>query len=94
MAIIFPTQNLLIHIFFQGLIFFFFFPNQKSLSKNGKQYDLILDIAGYHSVFDYKRALKSKGIYSIVGGSRFRIFQVLFIGSLISLTGDKKKWVL
>ena len=63
---------------------------KEDFTKNGRQYDFILDIAGYHSVFDYKRALKPKGIYSIVGGSRFRIFQVLFIGSLISVTGDKK----
>ena len=63
---------------------------KEDFTKNGQKYDFILDIAGYHSVFDYKRALNQKGIYSIVGGSRFSIFQVLFIGSLISMTGDKK----
>jgi NADPH:quinone reductase-like Zn-dependent oxidoreductase len=63
---------------------------KEDFTKNGQKYDFILDIAGYHSVFDYKRALNSKGIYSIVGGSRLSIFQVVFLGSLISLTGDKK----
>jgi NADPH:quinone reductase-like Zn-dependent oxidoreductase len=63
---------------------------KEDFTKNGQRYDLILDIAGYHSIFDYKRALSSKGIYALVGGSRAVIFQALFIGPLISLTGDKK----
>jgi NADPH:quinone reductase-like Zn-dependent oxidoreductase len=63
---------------------------QEDFTKNGQHYDLILDIAGYHSIFDYRRALSSNGIYSLVGGSRFIIFQTLFIGPLISLVGSKK----
>lgn len=51
---------------------------------------MILDIAGYHSILDYKRALTPKGIYSIVGGSRSTIFQALLIGSLISILGSRK----
>ena len=51
---------------------------------------MILDIAAHHSIFDYKRALGSKGIYSIVGGSRATIFQTVFLGPLISMTGSKK----
>jgi len=63
---------------------------QEDFTKKDQQYDFILDIAGYHSVFDYKRALNPKGIYSIVGGSRATIFQVVLIGPLISITGNKK----
>ena len=63
---------------------------QEDFTKNGQQYDLILDIAGYHSIFDYRRALSSKGIYTLVGGSRFIIFQALILGPLISLAGSKK----
>jgi NADPH:quinone reductase-like Zn-dependent oxidoreductase len=63
---------------------------QEDFTKNGKCYDLILDIAAYHSIFDYKRALSSKGIYAIVGGSRAAIFQAVFIGPLISMIGNKK----
>jgi len=63
---------------------------QEDFTKNGQRYDLILDIAGYHSIFDYKRALSPKGIYAIVGGSRATIFQALFLGPLISLIGSKK----
>jgi len=63
---------------------------QEDFTKNGQRYDLILDIAAHHSIFDYKRALSPKGIYAIVGGSRTTIFQVVFLGPLISMTGSKK----
>ena len=63
---------------------------QEDFTKNGEHYDLILDIAAHHSIFDYKRALSSNGIYAVVGGSKSKIFQALFIGALISLTGSKK----
>jgi NADPH:quinone reductase-like Zn-dependent oxidoreductase len=63
---------------------------QEDFTKNGQHYDLILDIAGYHMIFDYRRALSFNGIYSLVGGSRFIIFQTLFLGPLISLVGSKK----
>ena len=63
---------------------------KEDFTKIGQQYDLILDIAGHHSIFASKRALSSKGIYSLVGGSRFTIFQALFLGPLISLATSKK----
>jgi len=63
---------------------------QEDFTKNGQRYDLILDIAAHHSIFDYKRALSPKGIYAIVGGSRATIFQAVFLGPLISMTGSKK----
>jgi len=63
---------------------------KEDFTKNGQHYDLILDVAAHHSIFDYKRALRPKGIYLIVGGSRTAIFQALFFGPLISMTGSKK----
>jgi NADPH:quinone reductase-like Zn-dependent oxidoreductase len=69
---------------------------QEDFTKNGQRYDLILDVAAHHSIFDYKRALSPKGIYLIVGGSRSAMLQTLFLGPLISMTGSKKmgfmKW--
>ena len=62
---------------------------QEDFTKNGQRYDLILDFAAYHSIFDYKRALSPKGIYVIVGGSSARFFQTVFLGPLISMTGKK-----
>ncbi len=67
---------------------------QKDFTKNGQHYDLILDLMGYHPFFDYKRALSPKGIYVMVGGSVALMFQVLFLGSWISLTGSKKMCIL
>jgi NADPH:quinone reductase-like Zn-dependent oxidoreductase len=63
---------------------------QIDITQTGQQYDLILDIAAYRSVFDYLPILKPKGTYVLVGGSTARIFQVLIFGSLISkFTGRK-----
>ncbi len=63
---------------------------QEDFTKNGQHYDLILDIAAHHSIFDYKRALSPNGIYAIVGGSKATIFQTVFLGPLISMIGSKK----
>jgi len=67
---------------------------KEDFTKNGQRYDLILDFAAYHSIFDYKRALDPKGIYVVVGGSTARILQILFLGPLISMTGSKKMGIL
>ena len=67
---------------------------QEDFTKNEQRYDLILDVAAYHSIFDYKRALSPKGIYVMVGGSSARIFQVMFLGPWISMTGSKKMGIL
>ncbi|MBA7603232.1 alcohol dehydrogenase [subsurface metagenome] len=63
---------------------------QEDFTKNEQRYDLILDFAAHHSIFDYKRALSPKGIYVVVGGSMARVFQVIFLGPWISMTGSKK----
>ncbi|MEE3715877.1 NAD(P)-dependent alcohol dehydrogenase [Tumidithrix elongata RA019] len=57
---------------------------QIDVTKNGRHYDLILDVAAYRSVFDYLPVLKTKGRYVLVGGSTARLFQVLFFGAWIS----------
>jgi NADPH:quinone reductase-like Zn-dependent oxidoreductase len=65
---------------------------QTDVTKNGQQYDLILDAAAYRSVFDYRSILKPEGIYVLIGGSISRLFQVLLFGSVISrIMGPKLK---
>lgn len=59
---------------------------REDFTKNGEHYDLILDMQAHHSMFDYKRALSPGGMYIMVGGKSFRIFQAIFI----SLTGNRK----
>jgi len=63
---------------------------QIDVTKNGQQYDLILDAAAYRSVFDYKEILKTGGTYVLVGGSIGRLFQVMLFGSLISRIMHRK----
>jgi NADPH:quinone reductase-like Zn-dependent oxidoreductase len=67
---------------------------QEDFTKSGQRYDLILDVAAHHSIFDYKRALRANGIYLMVGGSWTTTLQVLFLGPLISLVGSKKLGIL
>jgi len=63
---------------------------QEDFTKNGKIHDLILDVKTDRSIFEYRRALSSNGIYVTVGGRSARILQLVLLGSLISMTGSKK----
>jgi NADPH:quinone reductase-like Zn-dependent oxidoreductase len=63
---------------------------QEDFTKNGKQYDLILDLVAHRSVFAYKRALRPNGSYFMVGGSVATIFQILLLGPWIGRTAGKK----
>ncbi len=63
---------------------------QEDFTKNGQHYDLIIDVAAYRSIFDYKRALSPKGVYGVIGGSMARFFQTAFLGPWISMIGSKK----
>lgn len=67
---------------------------REDFTRNGQRYDLILDVQGHHSIFDYKRVLTRKGHYVMVGGASALIFQVMFLGPLISVTGSKKMGLL
>jgi NADPH:quinone reductase-like Zn-dependent oxidoreductase len=65
---------------------------QIDVTKNGQNYDLILDAAAYRSVFDYRSILKPEGTYVLIGGSISRIFQVLLFGPVMSrMIGRKLK---
>jgi NADPH:quinone reductase-like Zn-dependent oxidoreductase len=61
---------------------------KEDFTKNGKQYDLILDVRTTRSVFDYKRALAPQGIYVTVGGTTRRLLQFALLRPLIR--GDRK----
>jgi NADPH:quinone reductase-like Zn-dependent oxidoreductase len=63
---------------------------REDFTKNGNQYDLILDVVAHRSVFAYKRALESGGSYLLTGGSVATIFQILLLGPLIRGTTGKK----
>jgi NADPH:quinone reductase-like Zn-dependent oxidoreductase len=62
---------------------------KEDFTKNGKQYDLILDAKTTRSMFDYARALSPDGIYVTVGGSIGRLMQSLVLGPWISRGQEK-----
>ncbi len=66
----------------------------EDFTKRGVHYDLILDQMGYHPFLDYKRSLNPGGTLLLVGGSSALVFKTLFLGPLISITGNKKMAVL
>jgi NADPH:quinone reductase-like Zn-dependent oxidoreductase len=63
---------------------------KEDFTRNGQRYDLILAANGYHPISAYKRALTSKGIYVMAGGSLAQIFQGLLLGPRISEKGGRK----
>ena len=67
---------------------------REDFTKNRQLYHLILDVAAYHSIFDYMHALYPGGKAVIVGGSPARIFQTLIMGPFISMAGTKKVRIL
>ncbi len=56
---------------------------KQDFTKNGRQYDLILDVIASRSIFAYIRALKPNGNYFMAGGSVVTMFQSLLLGPLI-----------
>lgn len=67
---------------------------REDFTRNGKQYDLIIDAQGHHSIFDYRRALSPHGVYFMHGGASSRIMQVMLLGPVLSLSGSRKLRVL
>lgn len=63
---------------------------REDFTQSGERYDLILGISGYHPITAYKRALNPGGIYVSIGGDGRQMFQSLFLGPWLSLTGDRK----
>jgi NADPH:quinone reductase-like Zn-dependent oxidoreductase len=63
---------------------------QADFTKQGQRYDLILAANGYHSIFDYKRALTPTGRYVMTGGSMAQFGQAVLLGPLLSMTGKNK----
>jgi NADPH:quinone reductase-like Zn-dependent oxidoreductase len=63
---------------------------REDFTRNGRTYDLILDLAAYRSAFAYKRSLTPGGRYLYVGGSVATLLQVLLIGPLTGRAAAKK----
>lgn len=63
-------------------------------TKNGIQYDLILDCKSNKRALSYPRSLKPNGIYVTIGGNLTSLISVLFWGKIISLFSSKKLEIL
>ncbi len=63
---------------------------KEDFTQNGRQYDLILAVNGYHPLSAYKRALTPQGIYVFTGGLPAQTFQSLFLGPLMSKSDGRK----
>jgi NADPH:quinone reductase-like Zn-dependent oxidoreductase len=63
---------------------------QEDFTQSGQRYDLILAVNGYHPILDYRRALSTKGICVVAGGSMAQIFQAMLLGPLVSRIGRKQ----
>ena len=59
-------------------------------TRNGRTYDLILDLAAHRAAFAYKSSLMPGARYLYVGGSVATLLQVLLIGPVIGRTEGKK----
>jgi NADPH:quinone reductase-like Zn-dependent oxidoreductase len=56
---------------------------REDFTKNGRQYDLILDLIAYRSPFACARTLKPHGTYFAVGGNVSTLLQILLLGPAI-----------
>lgn len=65
----------------------------ENFTQSGKHYDLILDNKATFSMFDYWKALSGTGTYAMLGGATSRIFQMLFLGKLLSTRGRSLRMV-
>jgi NADPH:quinone reductase-like Zn-dependent oxidoreductase len=55
----------------------------KDFTRNGEQYDLVLDTIAHRSVTACARALRSDGVYFFVGGALHVLFGALLLGPLM-----------
>jgi NADPH:quinone reductase-like Zn-dependent oxidoreductase len=63
---------------------------QEDCTRSGERYDLILDTVARRSIFNYRRVMAPDGLYVLVGGSRYAIFQAILLGPLVSIASKKK----
>jgi NADPH:quinone reductase-like Zn-dependent oxidoreductase len=57
---------------------------REDFTKNGRAYDLILDVIAQRSALAYRRALSPGGTYFAAGGSVATLLQILLLGPWIS----------
>jgi NADPH:quinone reductase-like Zn-dependent oxidoreductase len=66
----------------------------EDFTRNGLQYDLVLDVIAHHSVFACQRSLAPNGTFFWVGGSVSTMFQCLLLGPWIRRKTGRKMSIL
>lgn len=64
--------------------------SRENFTKSDQRYDLIFAANGYHSLGEYKRALKPQGIYVMAGGNVRQLFEAILLGSFMSEKDGRK----
>ena len=57
---------------------------EEDFTKNGLQYDMILDVKASHSLSEYRTVLRPKGKCLLIGGEIPKLMKALFFGSFSS----------
>lgn len=70
------------------------YTREDPLASNGRDYDMILAVNGYHPIAAYERALRPGGHYVMAGGATAQVFQAMFLGPWLSKRGGKTLAVL
>jgi NADPH:quinone reductase-like Zn-dependent oxidoreductase len=63
---------------------------REDFTRNGRAYDLILDLAAHRPAWAYRRSLAPGGRYLYVGGSMATLFEVLLFGPLTGRATGRK----
>ncbi len=63
---------------------------KEDCTKSGERYDLILDTVTRRSIFEYRRIMAPDGLFVLIGGSRYAIFQAMVLGPFVSIISKKK----
>lgn len=64
--------------------------SREDFTQREERYDLILGVNGSQSLSAYQRLLKPNGKFIHVGGSESQMYQTLFLGPILSMTGKRK----
>ncbi len=63
----------------------------QDFAKDGRRYDVILDVTAQRSMFDYRRVLNPTGVYIMIGGATVRILQLLLLRPWLSLDQEQEE---
>jgi NADPH:quinone reductase-like Zn-dependent oxidoreductase len=58
--------------------------------KRGEKYDLVVNVAGYRSLSEYKKVMKANARYVSIGGDMKSFRDAIFLGPWYSLLGGQK----